>query len=521
MEMLGNLSVTPTEESAAYHSRPRRSFMMRDRVQGSIYFVALALSISVWFIAVRAPLWLDETSSYWQIHEGFSGILSHLGNLSTPAYPYILWVSTRMIGTSEIALRIPSVLAMLGAVYLLYLAARELFDPYIAIIATAVFCLHPVVVFASIDARPYAFAVLATNAAILVVVRLRRNDSNWMAALLGVLAGMIVCFHYLFATILPALVVCFFAVKFLDFKNLRRQLGVALGAFALTLIPVIPGLLAMFRSSGTHTEKLVPKLVTLFPTLAPGWLAIIFCAAWFIDFFIAAMGTRHQHSLSDRWNWRSLICASLAMIPILILYGVSAATPLYLLADRHRLVAVPGIALCWALLVSRFHFSAIRSLFCVVLVATTVYGLVNSPTSARHGYTWKYALAIAEKDASVDRAPVLICSGFVESNYLVMPVDSAKENSLFTNLSYYKLSVPVVPLPLMLNDEAIRVGSSFLQQQTQKHQRFLAVAHRNSYKTLDWLARSASGTYAVRKLGVFDEVEVLEFLPRIPTVTAH
>ena len=79
----------------------------------ALYVVGLAVSISLWFIALRAPLWLDETISYWQINAGFSGISSRQG-LSLPAYSYILWLWAEIAGTSEIALRIPSILAMLG-----------------------------------------------------------------------------------------------------------------------------------------------------------------------------------------------------------------------------------------------------------------------------------------------------------------------------------------------------------------------------------------------------------------------
>jgi len=83
---------------------------------------------------------------------------------------------------------------VLGAAYLLYLAARELFESDIAFIAAIVFCIHRIVVFEAIDARPYAFAILAVNAAILVMLRLRRTDSNWLAALFGFLAACIIWF---------------------------------------------------------------------------------------------------------------------------------------------------------------------------------------------------------------------------------------------------------------------------------------------------------------------------------------
>ena len=102
-----------------------------------------------------------------------------------PAYSCLLWLWTKAMGTGEIMLRISSVLPMLGAVYLLYRAARELFERDVALIAAIVFCLHPIIIFAAIDVRPYAFAALAINASILALVHLRHNSSNWLAALFG------------------------------------------------------------------------------------------------------------------------------------------------------------------------------------------------------------------------------------------------------------------------------------------------------------------------------------------------
>jgi hypothetical protein len=397
---------------------------------------------------------------------------------------------------------------MLGAAYLLYLAARELFDRDIAIIATVIFCLHPIVVFTSTAVRPYAFAALATNAAILILLRLRHNTSNWLPALFGLSAAFIVYFHFLFAVILPALVLCFFTVTFRDHMTLWRKAGVALAAFALAFLPVIPGLLYLFRTSGTHVCQGAPSLADLATTLTPGWLLPIFG----MIMLVAAVRARSDEHVHFQ-GWHILLCVSLALIPILILYGVSVETSLVLFAAPHCLVAVPGIALCWALVLHPFRSRAVRLLFSVAFVATTAFQNYSAPSSTRYAFEWKNGLDYVERNASVDDAPVLICSGFVESNYAAMPLDSAKDSLFFAPLSYYKLSVPVVPLPNLLNDEAIRVGSRFLQEATQKHERFLAVAYKQ-YGTLEWLTQKAAATHSVRKLGVFDGVEVLEFVPR-------
>lgn len=106
------------------------------------YGAALVACVSVWFLAVRAPLWTDETLSYWQIAGGFNQIWARSiqGN-SFAAYAYILWFTNTVFGSKEIILRIPSILAMLAAVYIFYRCARELFEWDVSLIATSLFIL--------------------------------------------------------------------------------------------------------------------------------------------------------------------------------------------------------------------------------------------------------------------------------------------------------------------------------------------------------------------------------------------
>jgi hypothetical protein len=136
----------------------------------------------------------------------------------------------------------------------------------------------------------------------------------------------------------------------------------------------------------------------------------------------------------------------------------------------------------------------------------------TAPSARRHEESWKAALAFVEKNATVDDAPVLICSGISESDHMVMPTGRAIADSVvLTPLMYYKLTVPVVPLPRSLNEEAVRVGSHFLAHQ---HGRFLAMASEYSYPTLEWLSNDALRTNYIHELGVMDGVKILEFVPR-------
>jgi hypothetical protein len=126
-------------------------------------------------------------------------------------------------------------------------------------------------------------------------------------------------------------------------------------------------------------------------------------------------------------------------------------------------------------------------------------------------------LEVVETNASTDNAPVLICGAFIESDFVVMPIESAKTSPLFAPLSYYRLNVPVVPLPRDLNSETKRVGSNFLQQEAYKHQRFFAVEPFGSHKTIEWIEQEASAAYTFKKLEDIDGFEILEFVPRAAT----
>jgi hypothetical protein len=482
----------------------------------AVYALALAASIETWFALFRDGLYLDETGTYWTISAGFSQIWSRQV-LNFPAYDYILWLFTRIFGTSEAALRSLSVLAMLGATWLMYRIARELFNRDVALLSTIIFCIDPIISFASINVRPYAFGALAITGAIYTLLSLRRNDSTWMAILFGFLSACVLYSHYLFVGILPALLFCFFIFKKHNRRVLWRQFAVAIAAFTLACLPIIPGVLFVFHSGQSHVYDPAPTLSDLFLIVAPGLIPFLVGGAVLLTGVRAAKPSRCENPQPMIQSWKILFCSSIALVPVLLLWIISVATPIHMFEQRHCLAAVPGIALCWGLIITRYLTRSTRLVLCLALLVAIVYFYDISAFRNRHGATSKYALAMAQKNTSVDNAPVVMCSSFPEADYMTMPTHNIKENIAFPQLSYYKLSAPLIPLPRALNGQAIRLGSQFLTHATRKHQRFLALADQPEFKTLDWLSQQASPNYNVHTLGVFDGyTKLLEFDPKVP-----
>ncbi len=479
-----------------------------------VYPVALLASLSIWLLALRAPLWLDETLAYWQVSGGFWKIWSRSALMpSSIGYLYTLWAAKSILGSQEIALKIPSTLAMLGAVYFLFLAARELFDTEIAFITCVFFSLEPNVVFAATDARPYAFALLATNLAIFLFIRWMAQHQMRQAILFGAAAAGILYFHYLFGAILPAFAIYYLAMRGRSIKrSLKedvRQLAAVLTSFTLLSLPLVYRVVVLYHTRETHVvQELPPKWIAL-NTLVPIQTLIGFVAT----VFLAALVRKVKLPGRDCFP-AILLCPLLALVPAGVLYGLSAATPLHLVIPRYFLVVAPGSALTWGLLTSRIDSRLLRQIFCVGLVAVTVFECYSSPDSRKTAINFRDVHEFVNANVAEDQPPVLVCSTFIEADFEPLPTDRSSENALNAQVTYYPINAPVVFLPMSLNDEAMRIGKQTVLTALHRHQRFLVIAAPTSYPTVEWLANYSSGALTAQVMETFDHgVMVVEFRP--------
>ena len=493
------------DENAVTQARKPIGTLDEVRVESIFYPLAIAASISTWMFAIRTPLWLDETISYWQIAGGFSELWARQGAMFV-AYPFVLWLAKSVLGTSEFALRLPSILAMLAATYILHKTAKELFGRAGAATATVIFCTHPSVVFGAIDARPYAFATLSVTASIYLMLRWVRTSSNRDAALLGVTSALIVYFHLLYAMILPAFAIYLWLESRREPKRFRPNWGVAIGTFAVLCIPVVGLILKMFQTRATHSFSNAPTLKFLVTAFAADYIL----AAFAVTALLASTMKRYAVPTSEREGASSLALL-VGFVPLLGFFLVSVLTPVHMFLSRYYLVAVPGIALCWGMMVSRIDSKWLRAGFCTAVALVALIVNFNSEFMGDHGYSWKGALEAADENAAPDKAPVLICSDLPESDQLET-VDP--KSAYLAPLSYYKINAPVVGLSRSLTPASRREIDRFLQQATSRKQRFLVVAYQVSYGTVRYIMGATEGTFEEHRVGVYDHVGIVEFRPK-------
>ena len=479
------------------------------RLARLVYPAALLATLSLWSIALRAPLWIDETLAYWQVSGGFAKIWSRSALMpSSFAYLYILWFAKSLFGSSEVALRVPSTLAMLAAAYLLFRTSRELFSREIALIVCILFCVHADVIFAATDARPYAFALLMTNLATLALVRWTARNRMHDAILFSASAAGILYFHYLFGVILPAFAIYYLLLRGRSIRRDAGQLAASLATFVLVAAPQATRFVELFRTRQLHTFAGEPRTWFALRTLVPFKLLVVFVAS----LFIAALFRKVKLPGRD-CSMAVLLCPLFGLVPIAILYGMSWATPMRVFIPRYCLVAVPGAALMWGFLISWLDSRWLRGMCCLALVVWTMILYFASPLSRKHEMSFKQAHAFVNENVAQDKATVLACSAFIEANYEPLPADQNSENALVSQFSYYPIDAPVVLLPYYLNDETVRIASPVVLAAAQRHQRFLAIGSPMCYPTLRWLTDYSAGAFTAQQIGNFDEIAVVEFRP--------
>ena len=136
-------------------------------------------------VATNRGLWVDEAISVNQAGLPFGEMLHQLTSTDVhpPLHHAVLWVTVRMLGTSEFAVRLPSLLAGVALVPALYWVGSVIYDKRTGWVAALLAALAPFTVWYSQEARMYAiFMLLATLAIGAQIQAIRLGRTVWWVA---------------------------------------------------------------------------------------------------------------------------------------------------------------------------------------------------------------------------------------------------------------------------------------------------------------------------------------------------
>jgi prepilin signal peptidase PulO-like enzyme (type II secretory pathway) len=155
--------------------------------------------LRLWVLPIRSSFWLDETGTYWVIKDGLGSLFARAMHWSgqSPLYYLVAWLAHFVPGRMEVALRLPSLIAMIAAAWLLYKLAARLFDAETAPFALLIFVCSEHVAFAAADARPYALALFLLIASTWMLVRWLDSGRLLDAAVYVLLTALTIYAHVL------------------------------------------------------------------------------------------------------------------------------------------------------------------------------------------------------------------------------------------------------------------------------------------------------------------------------------
>jgi uncharacterized membrane protein len=346
-------------------------------------------------LAVPRGIWLDEAISIHQarlsLHDMFRNL--YYGDRHPPLHHLALWATVRAFGTSEFALRIPSLLAGTLVIPSLYELGRELYDRRTGLIAAAFAAASPLLVWYSQEVRMYAFVTLFGVLALLTQLRVLRRPSmlNWALYILSTAA--LLWSHYFGLLLISVQQVIFLIVLYQRWRKNELDRGLALGyaySVAILVLQLIPLLkFAHNQFNSTHGAAGSPK--GTYDALS--FYAVLSNMAW-------ALWGYHTNRTTELLAamWPLLILLSLLLLGRggsrqTMLLGAAALVPLVLLLFvsiydrtlfevRYFLIVVPLTLLLLARLVTGWIRSPkARLIVTGVFVLTLLIGLADQQTN--------------------------------------------------------------------------------------------------------------------------------------------
>lgn len=463
--------------------------------------VVLALALAGWVPHLADSLWLDETLTYWVIRDGLSETLDRaLHYQPQPAYYVFMWFWTRMAGTSEIALRLPSLIAALVAcTAIARLGSLLTRDRETGLLAAVVLASSWNVYRESVDARSYMMGLALLLVMALAIIRWTR-EGRWRDAWAsGLIAALLPQFHLFFVLTYPAFAV-HLAMRRDESRIGARQVGlVGLLLFAGALL-YLPVWLELQKHGGSYSFVERPTWRALFEVFvwgAPvvGLLAGLCLSSVFesrVSFDSDPRGRAVGEPIESE---NGMLLALWMLIPLLVLFGVSMILEMSVFLGRYLIPAIPAVCIFYAMALGRIAWGPARVVAMIVMVAASFVANQRPQDDFRGA-----AAAVDEFVAGRVSTPVLFASGLIEGADEAWLRDPVRARYLLAPTEYYPLAGKVEALPRRLpgHPMAREITDPILRTAD----RFAVVEwYGNGARVMQWLARraEAEGFRVVRR----------------------
>jgi hypothetical protein len=466
-----------------------------------------------WLTQLPTSFWVDEMVTAFVVHYGSS----HPTLLVAPQVTETLYyslpkVAEWLFGFSEVAYRLPSLIAVAAALFLIARLAIRLIHPQAGWFS-AFACLSLAGFnYQAADARPYGLGTAVFAAALLFLIRWldagRWSDGVVFATSAAVLWRVHLIYWPFYA------IFAVYAVWRLATRDTPVTWAPAALIFALlgvALVPVALRALALAGDARAHVIVPLPSLRDLRQSYH--FLLVVICVAgtWLIGRF---------------WGWpresKALRSGAAGVLILgwwlwhpLVLFIYSWLTRNSVFVPRYLSLELPGTALAATLAAASFVPSNAWKPLAAVLGAGAllfVGGWKN--LHLRHDNSnWQQAAKQIDSLRLSLGTPVIYPSPFIEAKPPVWRPDYPLPGFLYCHLLVYPVAGKPYLFPFERSPEADEYASVLSAQTLSSASRFLIYGgDRNVLTWRDWFANRAELMgWQSRRLGPFGDVEVVVF----------
>ncbi len=393
-------------------------------------------------VATTRGLWVDEAISVDQAQMPFGRMIDDMAttDVHPPLHHSLLWVTVRIFGTSEFAVRLPSLIAGVALVPVMWWVGRVIYDRRTGWVAAILAAIAPFCVWYSQEARMYSlFMLLAAVAVGAQVQAIRRGrTADWVVY--GVATALMLWTQYF--ALLPIAVqqVAFGWVIWRErrrpgrWKSLLKGWALATFIVVIVVLPMLPILQGQLEAYGNRGAGLVPGQAGAGSSAIGGNISIYAVGANLIWALLGYHADGAMVQLAALWpllmllalvmlgrgrSGRSLLLLALVVAPMAALFLVGS-----LKRDLFELRYFSGAVPAMLLLVARVVTSTTRRTLTLVatagaMTAVMLLGLVDQQVNGANPRLYDFDGAFEKITAEARPGDVVL----YEPSYLAEVVD--------------------------------------------------------------------------------------------------
>jgi len=497
-------------------------------LDAALFFVLILCLVRLWLMPLASSLWVDETVTAFIVRLGTDHpSLAVASQVTESNYYFLPRAATALLGFSEVAYRLPSLLVQGTALFLVSRLAVRLIDPQSGWFAAFACLSLRGFNYEAVDARPYALGICLVSLSFYLLVRWFDSGSRWDAVFFIVSAGLLWRVHLVFWP--PYIVFASYAVMRLVGRETLVRWGNAVLAFillGLVLAPILPDAISLLKDAGAHVITNVPSYRTLGRSIQMEALAYCVVGAWLFGgkrmrnpvrgVSISLCSNRQAQLEAPK---KPMSPASLVLIigwwlcPPLCLFAFSRTTGESIFVPRYLSIALPGAALAatavTGLVVTRARWKPISLI--LGLAALIIYGQWRHAMPIHDSSDWRGAAAKLNEIGVAPGTPVICPSPFIEARPPAWQPDYPLPGFLYAHLQMY----PIAGKPILFPYDTSPEAEEFARQLTWKSLlpagRFYLYGGRHVVHFWEnWFsARPELAGWHRRSLGSFGDIEVV------------